>query len=322
MLSKLSNHSKVQNTFPKDRQVSNRVYNKEKSPCMWIDSHAHLNILEKKKKEKDAKESKEEQEKKNENLNEPTEWTSELENSIQKLKNTDFLQAVVNVSTGVDSYQNNKTLALQNLGFLFCTSGIDPYYAQEYSNDRRKRLLRELDLQLKDGISVAVGECGLDYYWNYGTPELQKCLLEDQIHLAKIYKLPLILHARNCYADLYSILRAHSPLKGVLHCYSGDKTYATKFLDLGFFLSFSGNVTFKNAKIIQESCHLTPLDRILIETDSPYLAPVPFRGKTNHPSLIHYTAEFVAQLKKVPLSLLSEKTRKNTIELFDLPISL
>ncbi len=255
---------------------------------IWIDSHTHLDIIEK----------------------EPI-HQQEL---VDRL-NDQNIKAVITISTDIPSYFSGKTLALNNPDKVFCTCGLYPSHAEDYDN----RLIKALIEQVDEGIAIALGECGLDYYRNYGSPDLQKTLFRDQVRLAKTCHLPLVIHARDAYEDVYTILKEENPLDGgVMHCYGGNADYARRFMDLGFYISFAGNVTYKKADSLRESCRAVPLDRLLLETDAPYLTPVPHRGKKNHPGLLVHTAECVAELKGVSLDDLSQATCQNAIDLFKL----
>ena len=145
---------------------------------------------------------------------------------------------------------------------------------------------------------IAVGECGLDYHYDHSPREVQRTAFVDQIHLAHHLQLPLIIHTREAWADTFDILRAEgTPAQTIFHCFTGDADAARQCLDLGAFVSFSGIVTFKTATDVQAAACLCPLDRLLVETDSPYLAPLPHRGKPNQPSLVTVVGAFIAELR-------------------------
>ena len=147
-----------------------------------------------------------------------------------------------------------------------------------------------------------IGETGLDYYRMRQPKKMQQESFQTQIQLSKKYNVPVIVHSRDAMDDTYSILKQYLPLKGIIHCFSGNSNSAKKFIDLGFYISFAGNVTYKTATDLHEAAKYVPLERMLLETDAPFLTPVPFRGKPNHPGLVKYTYEFVASLKKIQLS--------------------
>ncbi len=147
-----------------------------------------------------------------------------------------------------------------------------------------------------------IGETGLDYYRMRQPKAMQQESFHAQIQLAKKHDLPVIVHSRDAMQDTYAILKQYSPLKGIIHCFSGDSGDARNFMDLGLYISFAGNVTYKNATNLHDAARFIPLDRLLLETDAPFLTPVPHRGKPNHPGLVIYTYQFIASLKKVALA--------------------
>ena len=145
---------------------------------------------------------------------------------------------------------------------------------------------------------IAVGECGLDYHYDHSPRELQRTAFVEQIHLAQQLGLPLIIHTREAWTETFDILRAEgAPAQTIFHCFTGDADDARQCLDLGAFVSFSGIVTFKTATNVQAAARLCPLDRLLVETDSPYLAPLPHRGRPNQPALVAVVGAFIAALR-------------------------
>ncbi len=165
---------------------------------------------------------------------------------------------------------------------------------------------------------VAIGETGLDYHYQPETADLQKLRFQQQVDLAVEVNKPLIIHTRDAREDTLSILRKGNADKcgGVIHCFTEDEAFAEAALDLGFYISISGIVTFRQAKELKEVVKALPLDRLLIETDSPYLAPVPHRGKQNQPAYVVEVAAYIAQLKGVSLAEVGEKTTQNFQKLF------
>ena len=162
----------------------------------------------------------------------------------------------------------------------------------------------------------AVGEIGLDFYYGKETKQYQYSLLEKQLFLSEKFNLPVILHCRDAEQELFDILNGFKGVEGVIHCFSSTKDWCEKFIDLGFYVSFSGIVTFKNANDIRSAAKWMPLDRMLVETDCPYLAPQGHRGKTNEPSFIVNTIEAIAKLRDLTFDDIAEKTYKNTLILF------
>lgn len=163
---------------------------------------------------------------------------------------------------------------------------------------------------------VGIGETGLDYYWCKGDLSWQHQRFADHIQAANESGLPVIVHTRDAAEDTLRILKECHTNSGVIHCFSEDVAFAKAALDLGLYISFSGIVTFKNAPLIQEAAKYVPADRILVETDAPFLAPVPKRGKQNEPSYVRYTAEFVANLRGESLETLAQNTSDNFYRLF------
>ncbi len=186
-------------------------------------------------------------------------------------------------------------------------------------DDIHEASVEELVNLSKPGKIVAIGECGLDYFYNEEPLDWQRKRFATHILAARRAKLPLIIHSRDANEDTMSILKEHHAEECgfVLHCFCGDMKMAQLALDMGGYISFSGIVTFKNAKEIQEVASYAPLDRILVETDSPYLAPVPFRGKRNDPSKVKFVAEKIAILKNLPLEVVEEATTENFFRIFN-----
>ncbi|HVY39733.1 MAG TPA: TatD family hydrolase [Polyangia bacterium] len=166
---------------------------------------------------------------------------------------------------------------------------------------------------------VGIGETGLDYHYEHSPPDVQRAAYGRSIGLARAAGLPIVSHIRDAHGDAADILRAEAAgLSGVIHCFTGGVAEARAYLDLGQYLSFSGIVTFKNAGAIREAAAFAPADRILVETDAPYLAPVPHRGKRNEPAFITETLRVLAELRGVPVSELDAATTANTRQVFGL----
>jgi TatD DNase family protein len=182
-----------------------------------------------------------------------------------------------------------------------------------------------LKTQLGNPAVVGVGETGLDYHYSADSAPEQKELFASMLHLSAEYTKPVIVHSREADEDTRSLLKAFTnewkdPTRhpGVLHCFTGNMAFAEALLDLNFIISFSGIVTFKNAVQIQEVAKVVPADRMLIETDSPYLAPVPYRGKRNEPAYVIEVAKFLAELRRTTADEIMAQTRANTVRLFNL----
>jgi TatD DNase family protein len=165
---------------------------------------------------------------------------------------------------------------------------------------------------------VAIGEMGLDYHWDKSPKDVQKDVFRRQIQLAKKVKLPIVIHNRDATADVVEILREEgaSEVGGIMHCYSGSAEVARECLDMNFYISLGGPVTFKNAKKPKEVAEAVPLEKLLIETDCPYLAPHPYRGKRNEPAYVKLVAEQIAELKGLAFEEVAEATTENAKRLF------
>lgn len=166
---------------------------------------------------------------------------------------------------------------------------------------------------------VAIGEIGLDYYYDNSPREKQKEIFRKQLEIAEKRNLPVIIHTRDAMGDTYDILSEFKgKVKGVMHCYTGSSEMAKRFMELGYYISISGTVTFKNAVNVREMVKTIPLDNLLVETDSPYLTPEPNRGKRNEPKFVRFTAEKVAELKEMELNDLIYNTNSNVRNLFSI----
>lgn len=198
--------------------------------------------------------------------------------------------------------------------------GLHPLDVEKWTDESAAQIL---ELAQSDSRVVAIGEIGLDFY-KADNQALQIAVFQAQLQIARQLDLPVIIHCRDAAAQMAELLQAvwaTGAVRGVMHCWSGTPAETQWFLDLGFYISFSGIVTFKNALQVQESAKQIPSDRILIETDCPFLAPVPKRGeRRNQPAYVRYVAEQVARLRQVPLETLAEQTTVNACRLFKLSV--
>ena len=196
---------------------------------------------------------------------------------------------------------------------VFATVGIHP----ENADDVEENYLDKLKELCKDKKVVAIGEIGLDYHFRSDNKDLQKKILIEQIALANELNLPVVLHCRDAIGDMMTLLQEHRlKRESLLHCYSGSIESAREFMKLGFSFSFGGVVTFKNASNVINVVSNLPLEKIVLETDCPYMAPVPFRGKMNEPKFIPYIAEKIAEIKSLSVEEIAEKTTKNAEKMF------
>lgn len=227
--------------------------------------------------------------------------------------------ALITIGTNIDSIDQVQKISDQ-FHSVYHTVGVHPHEAKP---------LEDSDLSILEVASQhikckGIGEIGLDYYYEHSPREIQQLDLERQLDLAIKVRLPVVIHSREGEQDLLHHLRKYSlkiqngRIPGIIHCFSGTLEFGKKCLDLGFYISFSGILTFKKAEEVREAARVFPLDRILVETDSPYLAPMPFRGKKCEPSMVKLTAEKLAEVKMISFTEVAEKTTENSKEVFNL----
>lgn len=248
-----------------------------------IDTHCHLDML---KTEEDLKES------------------------VEKL---DFLLTI-----GCDKEEIKKAVELANkYENVYASIGFHPYDIKDITD---KDLEELKDTIQKEKKVIAVGEFGLDYYRDYTPKDKQKYFFERQIEIAKQLNLPIIIHSREAPRDTEKILEKYAPYpaSGIIHCFGGDMQMMEKCVDMGFYISFAGNITYPKAENLREIAKKVPLNRLLLETDSPFLAPQKKRGKPNKPSYIYYTRDFVANLLGLTpeeLEKITDQNAKNVLRL-------
>ena len=196
---------------------------------------------------------------------------------------------------------------------VFATVGIHPHDAKTVDEG----FSRELGKLLNNKRIVAIGETGLDYYYDHSPRDKQKQVFREQIRFAKEKCLPIVLHIRDAMDDALLILRDEgAPLNGVFHCYAGGTKYLEEALSFGYYISFSGVITFAKSEELREVARLVPIDRILCETDCPYLAPLPFRGKLNEPANVKYVYETIASVRNMSMEELATRVRQNNLTIF------
>lgn len=218
---------------------------------------------------------------------------------------------------GFDAQTIKKSLALsQEYPQIYSIIGWHPTEAASYD----ARVQESLEALLEHDKVVAMGEMGLDYHWDTAPHSVQGKVFRQQIAVAKQHQLPISIHMRDAIDDTYRILREEdvSNIGGIMHSYSGDVAYMERFLDLGMHISLSGVVTFKKAKDVHGVAKAVPLDRLLIETDAPYLAPVPHRGHRNEPAYVKHVCERIAELRGISPEEVAEATTRNANKLFRL----
>ena len=220
------------------------------------------------------------------------------------------------INCGTDIASSLVSLELSDeFGFVYAACGIHPHEA-EGCKQGYLSVLKKLCSEKK---CVAVGEIGLDYHYDFSPREIQKQVFEQQLVLAKELDLPVIVHDREAHEDTMELLKRYKP-KGVVHCFSGSAEMAKEVVKLGMYIGLGGAVTFKNARKPLEVAAMVPDDRLLIETDCPYMTPVPFRGKRCDSSFIPYTAEKLAEVRNTTAESILDLTRKNANTLFGLEL--
>lgn len=201
--------------------------------------------------------------------------------------------------------------------FMYAIVGVSPNDIPQTEDELWKNVLEIKNLAQSSKKVVAIGEIGLDYYWNTDNKEIQKKAFIDQINLANELNLPIVIHTRDAVMDTIKILK-ENPVKnkGVFHCCPLNRELVKEALKLGFYISFAGPITFKNSKNADEIINLVPNDRILIETDSPYLSPEPFRGKRNNPANVRFVAQKIADVKHINFKEIEKITKENAERIF------
>ena len=235
-----------------------------------------------------------------------------LDQVIANSKNVG-LEKLLTICTTLQSYEKITNIVKKD-PMIFGTFGIHPHETK--NNDVSKdEIIAKINLNNK---IIGVGETGLDFYYNNSDKDLQIKSFQKHIDAAKDLNIPLIIHSRNAEDETYDILKKNhsNKLKILMHCFTGSTEFATKLIPLNAFFSASGIITFKNSLNLQETFKMIPKNRLLIETDSPYLSPVPYRGKKNEPAFIKFTAEKLAELQNIKVSELVDITTKNFNKLF------
>ena len=220
---------------------------------------------------------------------------------------------IINVGASLQGVRDTVALS-EKYPFVYGAVGIHPDDVGNLTEEDMKELRSYCD---RDKV-IAIGEIGLDYYWDKENHETQKKWFVRQMDLAKETGLPIIVHSRDAAKDTLDIMKAERAdhLRGVIHCYSYSKEHAREYMNMGYYLGVGGVVTFKNGKRLKEVVEYAPLDYLLLETDAPYLAPEPYRGKRNCSVYLTYVAQTIAQIKGVSYETVVETTRKNAEKLF------
>jgi len=219
------------------------------------------------------------------------------------------------INIGTDYKSSVKSLELaKRHDFIWAAAGIHPNDCKD-ADSLEITKIRELS---KEPRVVAIGEVGLDYYRNHSPKEKQLEILREFLKIHKEIHKPLVIHCRDAYEALLEVFREEKPESGVMHCFSSDRPIMEKFLEMGFYISFAGPLTYKKNDALREACKNCPIDRLLLETDAPFLPPQSVRGKRNEPSYLLETARAAAELHGLSLETLGEKTTQNARRLFSL----
>ena len=230
--------------------------------------------------------------------------------------------AMLNVGTGdPNSNDFRKAVAIaEKYQDVFASVGVHPHDAKLYDDKAEAHLA---DLAKSEKV-IAWGEIGLDYYYDHSPREVQRDAFRRQIQTARRLSLPIIIHSRDADDETVDILTdecSWNGFRGIMHCFGGTPAMAEALIPLGFLISFAGNVTFKKAENLRDAAKVVPLDKLLVETDCPFLTPIPFRGKRNEPAYVEHTARFLAQYKGVEFETFAEQTTRNFLKFFDLNLS-
>lgn len=239
---------------------------------------------------------------------------SDLKDVIARAINNN-IKYLLSISTTDESYEKILKIVTQYKN-VYGTYGIHPHETKNYSLLSFDKIIKKVNLNNK---IIGIGESGLDFYYDYSERHIQKKIFVEHIKAAQILDLPLIVHTRSAEEETYEILKSENKnkkLKILIHCFTGSKAFAHKLVDIGCYISASGVVTFKKSKDLAATFFSLPNDRILVETDSPYLSPEPLRGKPNEPSHIVHTVNFLANLKGLSNNSFAEITSSNFFKLF------
>ena len=233
-------------------------------------------------------------------------------NEIIENLNNNFLDYIVVPSCDYESMKQAFEVS-QKYDKIYCALGMHPENSKDFDDEIMQFQLENA----KNAKVVAIGEIGLDYFYEFSKRTIQKKVLEQQLEYAKSINLPYIFHVRDAYDDFFSIIKNYKIKAGVMHCFGGDKEIAKKALDLGLHISFTCNLGYKNSINLREAGEYTPLDRIMIETDCPYMSPKNARKEINTPMNVQYVAEELSYLKKMPIEKIAQITKENSLNFFD-----
>ena len=225
---------------------------------------------------------------------------------------------LLTICTTLDSFDRIKTI-IKKYKNIYGTFGIHPHECKNFSKINSEYIL---DVKKKNNKIIGIGETGLDFYYNHSDKEIQKKIFVEHIKASSELNIPLIVHSRNAEKETYDIIknekRNNNDLKVLIHCFTGSRDFAKRLLDIDCYISVSGIITFKNSNELTNTISSIPIEKLLVETDSPYLAPIPNRGKTNEPSYIIHIIDKLAQIKKLSKESVMKYTTNNFKRLFKL----
>jgi len=239
-----------------------------------------------------------------------------LDDVIKKAENNN-VKNFLTICTTLDSFVKIK-LILKKYKNVYGTFGIHPHETNKFTNVNNEFII---NIKRENKKVIGIGETGLDFYYNHSDKNVQIKSFVNHIHAAAELNIPIIVHTRNAEKETYEILKKEKKnlnLKTLIHCFSGSKDFVKKLLDLDCYISISGIVTFKNTLELEEAVDFMPLNKLLVETDSPYLTPSPYRGKSNEPAYIVHTIDKISKIKRTSEKNIIENTTKNFVELFNL----
>tara|TARA_Y100000590_G_scaffold447575_1_gene582992 strand:+ start:1013 stop:1786 length:774 start_codon:yes stop_codon:yes gene_type:complete len=239
---------------------------------------------------------------------------NQLDEVVRRAENND-VKYLLSICTTTESFEKIK-LIVEKYKNIFGTFGIHPHETEKYTNIDKKYII---EAKSKNEKIIGIGETGLDYYYNHSDKNIQKNSFIEHIQAASELNIPVIVHSRNAENDTYEILKSEGKnlnLKVLIHCFTGTAEFARKLLDLNCYISVSGIITFKNSTDLINAVSKIPIEKLLVETDSPYLAPIPYRGKSNEPSYIVETINKLSQIKNISKEKVVTNTTNNFKNLF------
>jgi len=245
-----------------------------------------------------------------------SELYDQLDNVVKRAESNQ-VKYLLTICTTLESFEKIK-LIIKKYKNIYGTFGIHPHESRKYSYIDSKFILNLIHAYKK---VIGIGETGLDFYYNHSDKKYQKKSFVEHISAASELNIPLIVHSRNAERETFEILKSegkNSNLKVLIHCFTGSIAFAKKLIDLNCYISVSGIITFKNSNVLADTVSYIPLEKLLVETDSPYLSPLPYRGKTNEPSYIIHTVEKLSKIKNISKETVITNTTNNFMKLFNL----